>query len=83
MTNYSSDYETWLTQVMLPDSGGTVSFKYDPFGRRIYKQSPNATSTFVYDGDNLVQMVNSTGGTGNWRRRGNSERIAASGPRDG
>jgi len=25
--------------VFLPGSSGTVSFKYDPFGRRIYKSS--------------------------------------------
>jgi len=48
--------------VALPDSGGTVSFKYDSFGRRIEKVSPTATSIFVYDGNNLVQTVNSTGG---------------------
>ena len=39
----------------------TVSFKYDPFGRRIYKQSPTFTSLFAYDGDNLVETVNSSG----------------------
>jgi hypothetical protein len=39
-----------------------VSFKYDPFGRRIYKQSPSATSIFAYDGDNLVETVNGSGG---------------------
>ena len=38
------------------------TFKYDPFGRRVEKVSPNTTSIFVYDGDNLVQTVNSTGG---------------------
>jgi len=61
-TNYTWDYENRLTQVTLPNSGGTVTFEYDPFGRRIYKQSPNATSIFAYDGNNLVQTVNSTGG---------------------
>ncbi len=43
-------------------SGGTVSFKYDPFGRRIYKNSTNATSIFAYDGDNLIEESNATGG---------------------
>jgi RHS repeat-associated protein len=60
-TDYSWDYENRLTSVTLPDSGGTVTFKYDPLGRRIYKQSPSATSIFVYDGDNLIETVNSTG----------------------
>ena len=38
-----------------------VSFKYDPFGRRIYKSSLSATSIFAYDGDNLIEEVNATG----------------------
>jgi len=60
-TSYAWDYENRLASVTLPNSGGTVTFKYDPFGRRIYKQSPNATSIFVYNGANLVETVNSTG----------------------
>jgi len=43
-------------------SGGTVSFKYDPFGRRIYKSSSSGTSIFTYDGDNLIEETNSSGG---------------------
>ena len=39
-----------------------MQFKYDPFGRRIEKISSNATSIFVYDGNNLVETVNSSGG---------------------
>src|SRR5207302_8369001 len=42
-------------------SGGTVSFKYDPFGRRIYKSSSSGTSIFAYDGDNLVEETNAAG----------------------
>ncbi|MFZ0784658.1 MAG: RHS repeat-associated core domain-containing protein [Candidatus Acidiferrales bacterium] len=61
-TNYSWDYENRLTSVTLPNSGGTVTFKYDPFGRRIEKISPNATSIFVYDGDNLVETLSASGG---------------------
>jgi hypothetical protein len=38
-----------------------VTFKYDPFGRRIYKQSPTATSIFVYDGIGIVETVNASG----------------------
>jgi RHS repeat-associated protein len=44
-------------------AGSGVAFKYDPFGRRIYKQSANATSIFVYDGANLIETVSATGGT--------------------
>lgn len=42
--------------------GGTVSFKYDPFGRRIYKSSSTGTSVFAYDGDNLIEETNASGG---------------------
>jgi RHS repeat-associated protein len=46
------------------DSSGrtTDSFKYDPFGRRIYKSSSSATSVYAYDGDNLVEETSSAGG---------------------
>jgi RHS repeat-associated protein len=61
-TSYSWDFENRLTSVTLPGSGGTVSFKYDPMGRRIYKAvSSGGTSVFVYDGDNLVEETNSSG----------------------
>ena len=62
-TSYTWDYENRLASVTLPNSGGTVTFKYDPLGRRIYKESPNATSIFLYDGDDLVETVNSAGST--------------------
>jgi hypothetical protein len=32
-----------------------VSFKYDPFGRRIYKSSSAGTSIYVYDKNNLIE----------------------------
>jgi RHS repeat-associated protein len=41
--------------------GSGVSFKYDPFGRRVYKSSSSGTSVFAYDGDNLVEETNSSG----------------------
>jgi RHS repeat-associated protein len=62
-TNYSWDFENRLTQVILSGTSGTLTFKYDPFGRRIYKQSPNATSIFAYDGENLIETVNVAGST--------------------
>jgi hypothetical protein len=37
------------------------SFKYDPFGRRIYKSSSAGTSVYAYDGDNLMEETSSTG----------------------
>ena len=53
-TTYAWDYENRLTSVTLPGSGGTMTLKYDPLGRRIEKVSPTFTSIFAYDGDNLV-----------------------------
>src|SRR5713226_9013402 len=41
-TTYAWDFENRLSSVTLPAGGGTVSFKYDPFGRRIYKSSSSA-----------------------------------------
>ncbi len=60
-TSYAWDFENRMTSVTLPASGGTVSFKYDPFGRRIYKSSSAGTSVFGYDGDNLVEETNAAG----------------------
>jgi RHS repeat-associated protein len=61
-TTYAWDYENRLTSVTLPGSGGTVTFKYDPLGRRIEKVSPTFTSIFGYDGDNLIEETNASGG---------------------
>jgi RHS repeat-associated protein len=61
-TTYTWDYENRLTSVTLPGTGGIVTFKYDPFGRRIEKISSSATSIFAYDGPSLIETVNSTGG---------------------
>jgi RHS repeat-associated protein len=41
--------------------GSGVTFKYDPFGRRIYKSSSAGTSVYAYDGDNLMEETNSSG----------------------
>src|SRR5207245_11079382 len=61
-TTYAWDFENGLSSVTLPGTGGTVSFKYDPFGRRIYKSSSSGTSFYAYDGDNLAEETNSSGG---------------------
>jgi len=60
-TTYAWDFENRLTSVVLPGSGGTVYFKNDPFGRRIYKSSSSGTSIYAYDGDNLIEETNSSG----------------------
>lgn len=61
-TSYTWDFENRLTSVTLPGAGGTISFAYDPFGRRIKKSSSSGTSVFAYDGDNLIEETNAAGG---------------------
>jgi RHS repeat-associated protein len=61
-TSYAWDYENRLSSVTLPGTGGTVSFKYDPFGRRIYKSSTAATSVYAYDLFSLIEETNVSGG---------------------
>jgi len=58
--SYSWDFDNRLTQAVVPGTG-TVSFRYDPLGRRIYKSSPTFTGIFVYDGPNLIETVSSSG----------------------
>jgi len=60
--SYSWDFENRLVQAVVPGTnGGTTTFKYDPFGRRIYKQSPSFTSVFLYDGADLLETVSGSG----------------------
>lgn len=68
-TSYAWDFENRLTSVTLPGQGGTVSFRYDPFGRRIQKvfttgaNPPTTTTTnYLYDGDNEIETVDQNGG---------------------
>jgi RHS repeat-associated protein len=49
------------TSVILFGSRGTVTFKYDPFGRRIYKSSSAGTSIYAYDQGNVIEEVNGSG----------------------
>jgi YD repeat-containing protein len=51
---YTWDFENRLTQAIVPGTG-TVTFKYDPFGRRIQKSSPSATTNYLYDGNNSIE----------------------------
>jgi RHS repeat-associated protein len=61
VTGYSWDYENRLTSVTLPGTGGTVTFRYDPFGRRIQKSGLAGITNYLYDGANVVADLNSTG----------------------
>jgi len=60
-TTYSWDFDNRLTSVTLPGSGGTINFKYDPFGRRIYKSSSSGVSIYGYDLETLVEETSSSG----------------------
>ena len=56
---------TGNTQTSSPRSSKckvVVSFKYLPSGRRIEKVSPTTTSMFAYDGHNLIETTNTSGG---------------------
>lgn len=66
--SYAWDFENRLKQVTLPSSGGTVTFLYDPFGRRIQKvyttgsNPPTTTTTnYLFDGESLIETVDQSG----------------------
>jgi RHS repeat-associated protein len=62
---YSWDFENRLASVVMPGTAGTVTFRYDSFGRRIQKvfsQSSTTTVTnYVYDGANSIEEVDASG----------------------
>ncbi len=58
--SYTWDFENRMVSAVVPGAG-TVAFKYDPFGRRVYKSSSSFTGIFVYDGDNLIETMTSSG----------------------
>jgi RHS repeat-associated protein len=60
-TGYTWDFENRLTSVVLPGTGGTVSFKYDPFGRRIQKSSASGTTNYTYDDANITAEYDGAG----------------------
>ncbi len=58
ITSYTWDFENRLASVTLPGTGGTVNFKYDPFGRRIEKIAPTTgTTIYAYDGANVTEEL--------------------------
>ena len=60
---YTWDFENRLKQVTRPD-GITVSYKYDPLGRRIQRTPSNGVFTnYTYDGQDVVLDQNSDGST--------------------
>ncbi|MGI8836313.1 MAG: Ig-like domain-containing protein [Pyrinomonadaceae bacterium] len=60
-TQFAWDFESRLIQVVMPTSG-SVSYKYDAFGRRIQRTpSSGASTNFIYDGQDVVKDINSNG----------------------
>jgi RHS repeat-associated protein len=57
-TTYGWDFENRLISVQLPSST-TVTFKYDPFGRRMQKSGASVTN-YVYDGANAIEEVDAS-----------------------
>jgi len=58
-TQFAWDFENGLTQVSTPSSG-SVTYKYDALGRRIQRApSGGASTNFIYDGQDVVQDLNS------------------------
>jgi RHS repeat-associated protein len=60
-TGYAWDFENRLTSVTLPNNGGVVTLKYDPFGRRIQKIGTSTTTVYAYEGANIIGEYDSTG----------------------
>lgn len=64
---YSYDFENRLTSAQVSVAGGpptqtTVVYKYDALGRRIERSPGNGgTTRFVYDGDDVVEDLDSSG----------------------
>jgi RHS repeat-associated protein len=58
-TQYAWDFENRLTQVTLP-SGTVLNYKYDALGRRVQRTTTSgADERYVYDGQNVVQDLDS------------------------
>src|SRR6202034_4949304 len=60
--SYFWDFENRLIQAVVPGTnGGTTTFKYDPFGRRIQKSGPLGTTNYLYDGANVNEELDNAG----------------------
>jgi len=57
---YTWDSENRMLSAVVP-STGTVTFKYDPFGRRIRKSSTLGTTNYLYDGADVIDEIDQSG----------------------
>ena len=59
--SFTWDFENRLAQAVIPGSdGGTTSFRYDPFGKRIQKAGPLGTTNYLYDVLSVVEEVDNS-----------------------
>ena len=60
--DFTWDFENRLVHAVVPGTnGGTTTFKYDPFGRRIQKSGPLGTTNYLYDGTSIVEDLDAVG----------------------
>lgn len=60
--SFTWDFENRLIQAVVPGTnGGTTTFRYDPFGRRIQKSGPLGTTNYLYDGMNSIEDIDGAG----------------------
>ena len=57
---FTWDFENRMVQAYVP-GGGTTTFEYDPFGRRINKIAPGGLTNYLYDRKSIVQTVDGAG----------------------
>ncbi|MEO7330857.1 MAG: DUF6531 domain-containing protein, partial [Minicystis sp.] len=62
---YSWDHAGQLVEVTRPD-GETVTFAYDALGRRVRKTFAGTTTTYVWDGNDLIHEVKNGGPLTTW-----------------
>ena len=63
--DYSWDHAGQLQEVTRPD-GQKVAFAYDALGRRVRKTFGERTTSYVWDGDELVHEVNASAAPTTW-----------------
>src|SRR5712664_234391 len=54
--SYTWDFENRMVSAVVPGTG-TMTFKYDPFGRRVQKSSALGTINYLSDGANVIEDV--------------------------
>lgn len=59
-TTYSYNARNRLSKVTLPE-GTEISYAYDPFGRRIKKQTPTDTTYYLYANEGLIGEYSEAG----------------------